>query len=507
MDKLIEKIKRNWKRILIIGVSAYVAFTILSMAIGVVFFTKIKRQVEHEKEAMGQEFQTRKEDFHERFNKNWNEKLDKLAKSLAESEKRRNKYSLDLEKSRIKRTKENLNGEYYKPSELRKKELQKELLEQSQDFAISEAAYKKKWFSQREDETIEQCERRRDEGEIDWKREFIKRAERRREGITDEIEWEIKKEEIDKYREDLQVLQNSFQEKYGELYEDIEFQKLCSVLKKQAQKELQDFLDGIAAKESEKNRKEDLVYLMKTRNEVVREEKDAQRKRENTYPRLWHLQKVLDLYGEYNALKAEFKKKWGMAADEPLEKLKAERIKEREALLPIEWEYGADYLKKATDLKKCLPEMEKDLNTKSIEDLKQRISKEEENFKKWQERGRKDSWMDKEEARLEKLQFQPSLTALEGAFEKKWTPQKIDETKEAYQRRVDEGEIQFFTALVEREKIDRPIERIGQRYNLPLYKSHLEKVKEEFLKKYGERAEDHSYLKSSNAKKSNRIAQ
>ena len=32
---------------------------------------------------------------------------------------------------------------------------------------------------------------------IDWKREFIKRAERRRKGIDDEIEWEIKKEEID----------------------------------------------------------------------------------------------------------------------------------------------------------------------------------------------------------------------------------------------------------------------------------------------------------------------
>ena len=80
--------------------------------------------------------------------------MDKLAKSFSESEKRRNKYSLDLEESRIKRTKENLNGEYYKPSEPRKKELQKELLEQSQDFSISEAAYKKKWFSQREDETI-----------------------------------------------------------------------------------------------------------------------------------------------------------------------------------------------------------------------------------------------------------------------------------------------------------------------------------------------------------------
>ena len=235
---------------------------------------------------------------------------------------------------------------------------------------------------------------------------------------------------------------------------------------------------------------------MKTRNEVVREEKDAQRKRENTYPRLWHLQKVLDLYGEYNALKAEFKKKWGMAADEPLEKLKAERIKEREALLPIEWEYGADYLKKAADLKKCLPEMEKDLNTKSIEDLKKRISKEEENFKKWKERGRKDPWMEEEEARLEKLQFQPSLTALEGAFEKKWTPQKIDETKEAYQRRVDEGEIQFFTALVKREKIDRPIERLGQSYNLPIYKSHLEKLKEEFLEKYGEKSRGESMFKT-----------
>ena len=456
------------------------------MAIGGVFFTKIKRQVEHEKDAMGQEFQNRKEDFHERFNKNWNEKLDKLAKSLAESEKRRNKDALDLEKSLLKHTKEDLSGKWTKPSAEEKTRLQKELLEQSQDFAISEAAYKKKWFSQRENESIEQCERRRDEGEIDWYLQFIKECDRRREGITDEIEWEIKKEEIDKYREDLQSLQNSFQQKHGEPYEDIEFQKLCAVLKEQAQEEVQDFLDDIAAKESEKKRNEELVYLMKTRNEVVREEKDAQRERENSYPRLWRLQKVLDLYGEYNALKAEFEKKWGIAADEPLEKLKAERIKEREALLPIEWEYGADYLKKAADLKLHLPEMEKVLNTKSIEDLKQRLSKEEENFKKWKERGREDPWMDKEEARLEKLQFHQSIIALEGAFEKKWTPQKIDETEEAYQRRVDEGEIQFFTALVKREKIARPIERLGQSYNLPIYKSHLEKLKEEFLEKYGE---------------------
>ena len=64
LDKIIKKIKCNWKRILIIGVTAYVGFTILSMATGVVFFTKIKRQVENEKETIGQEFQTRKEDFY-----------------------------------------------------------------------------------------------------------------------------------------------------------------------------------------------------------------------------------------------------------------------------------------------------------------------------------------------------------------------------------------------------------------------------------------------------------
>lgn len=62
----------------------------------------------------------------------------------------------------------------------------------------------------------------------------------------------------------------------------------------------------------------------------------------------------------------------------------------------------------------------------------------------------------------------------------------MDEMKEEYQRRIDEGEIQFFTALVEREKIDRPIERLGQSYNLPIYKIHLEKLREEFLEKYGE---------------------
>jgi hypothetical protein len=486
LDKIIKKIKCNWKRILIIGVTAYVGFTILNMAIGGIVFTKIKRQVEHEKDAMGQEFQNRKEDFHERFNKNWNEKLDKLEKRFAESEKRRNKHALDLEKSRVKDYKEDLKGKYYKPSESRKKELQKKLLAISQDLAILEAAYKKKWFSQREDETTEQCERRRDEGEIDWFLQFIKECECRREGINDKIEWENEKEEIDKYQEYLQSLQNSFQEKYGEPYEDIEFQKLCAVLKEQAQEEVQDFLDDIAAKESEKKRNEELVYLMKTRNEVVREEKDAQRERENTYPRLWHLQKVLVKYGKYNDLKAKFEKKWSMAADEPLEKLKADRLKEREELLPLEWESGTDYLQKATDLKDRLPEMERVLNSNSIVELRERLSKKEGNFKKWKERGREDPWMDKEEARLEKLQFHQSIIALEGAFEKKWTPQKIDEMEEEYQRRIKEGEIQFFTALVEREKIDHPIERLGQSYHLPIYKSHLEKLREEFLEKYGE---------------------
>lgn len=146
LDKIIKKIKCNWKRILIIGVTAYVGFTILSMAIGGIVFIKIKRQVEHEKDAMGQEFQTRKEDFHERFNKNWNEKLDKLSKSFAESEKRRNKDALDLKKRLVNGYKEELNGKWYKPSETDKKELQKKLLVHSQEFAISEAAYKKNGF-------------------------------------------------------------------------------------------------------------------------------------------------------------------------------------------------------------------------------------------------------------------------------------------------------------------------------------------------------------------------
>ncbi|MGE0198738.1 MAG: hypothetical protein AB7H48_03395 [Parachlamydiales bacterium] len=486
LDKLIEKLKRNWKRILIIGVSAYVGFTILSMAIGVVFFTKIKRQVEHEKEDIGQEFQNRKEDFHERFNKNWNEKLNKLAKSFAESEKRANQSGLDGLKNVQKSIKEDLNGKSTKTSETKKIRLQKDLFQLSKEIVIAETAFKKKWFSQIENETNEQYERRRDEGAIDWRKQNIKRCERQMEDINDEMQLEEDKLNLEKHRKDLQYLQNSFQEKYGEPYEDIEFQKLCAVLKEQAQKEVQDFLDDIAAKESEKERNEELVYLTKTRNEVVREEKDAQRERENTYPRLWHLQKVLVKYGKYNDLKAKFEKKWGMAADEPLEKLKAD-WKDGLSFNSVNWENGSgDYLQKATDLKELLPEMERALNLNSIVEMRQRLSKKEGNFKKWKERGRKDSWMDETEARLEKLQFRPSIAALEAAYKKKWSPRKANETEEEYQRRVDEGEIQFFTTLVEREKIDRTTERLGQNYNLPIYNSQLEKLKEEFLEKYGE---------------------
>jgi hypothetical protein len=515
IDKLIEKIKCNWKRILMIGVSAYVGFTILSMVTGVFFFTKIKNQVENEKEALGQEFQTRKEDFRERFNKNWNEGLDKLAKGFAESEKKRNKHALDLGKRLIESHKEDLNGKWYIPSQTDKKELQKKLLQESQDLAISEAAYKKKWFSQREDETIEQCERRRDEGEIDWYLRFIKECERRMEGITDEIEWENAKEEIDRYREELQSLQDCFQKKYDEYYEDIEFQKLCAVLKEQAQKEVQEFLDGIAAKEAENERKEELVRLMRTRDWVVSGEEDAHSSSKNTYSKLWKLQKLIVKYGKYNALKAAFEKKWNMEADEPLEKLKADckndpHFRESD---DVKWEHGSgDYHKKAINLKERLPEMEKELDTKSIEDLRQRIPKEEERFKRWQKKleaeenlykvtrrritkfsvGKsrddyEEEEMEKEKARLEKLQLRPSLAALEEAFQKKWILRGADETEEAYKRRFDEGEIQFLTALVEREKIDNPEHSSKEKQYFKTYKSHLEELEEEFLEKYGEK--------------------
>ena len=178
---------------------------------------------------------------------------------------------------------------------------------------------------------------------------------------------------------------------------------------------------------------------------------------------------MLGLYKEYNKKQDAFDKKWGTHSD--------------------------NYLEKVLEIKGLLPELEKNFDETCLEKLRQRIVKEEKTFKEWQQK-LKGGWtwdekakMDAEEARLEKLQFHPSLEFLEEAFQKKWTPRQKEEEEIEHQRRVDEGKIQFLTTLIERERIDRASKRSLDWDEIDtLYKRNLTQLKKEFVGKYGDRA-------------------
>lgn len=166
-NDFLEKIKKNWKKILIIGGISYVALTLISTAVGAAFITKRGKQIENCEDEIGREFQARKSEFQESFNKNWNNGIDKLVKGFDESQKKREQQALKLGESLLEDAKRRLKGNIWKIAPALKVELEKEIAQLEKDTRIEQAAFKRKWFSQCDSETTEQYERRKAEGSID----------------------------------------------------------------------------------------------------------------------------------------------------------------------------------------------------------------------------------------------------------------------------------------------------------------------------------------------------
>ena len=92
---MIKKIKRNWKRILMIGAGAYVAIAIISTAVGAAFIKGRMDKMENCEDEIGKAFVERKSEFRERFNKNWEDGLDRLSEGFKRTEKHSDKHGLD----------------------------------------------------------------------------------------------------------------------------------------------------------------------------------------------------------------------------------------------------------------------------------------------------------------------------------------------------------------------------------------------------------------------------
>ena len=467
-NDFLEKIKRNWKKILIIGAASYIALALITTAVGVAsFITKRGKQIENCEDEIGREFQSRKTDFLERYYDNWEKGLDKMSKGFAESEKKWNKHGLDNLKEAQETTQKMLNNEglfnWKDRPESDKLKLQQELKERAQLIASKEAAFKRKWFSQHNDESLEEYERRCDEGRIDWELCNLDYYAMMIKDMTDEFDLEDWKEYKERSLTELQRLQDNFQKKYGEPYEGEEFKKLCTVLQDQAKKETQEFLASVAAAESATEKKDELVALMHKRDKLVEKERQTQK-----YPqkkpllRIQELQNMITLYTEYSDAVAAFEAQWGMEAEAPLKELKAELDSEKDSWRKVDWgDSLGNVFAKVEDLKTNIPKIEKEFEVQVIVGVEKRLIEHEHEIRKKQEEikrlsnsfGNHDRWLtlgkevEIEEAELQKIET--FLSSMERAFAKKWDSQKENETLDQFEKRKAEGNIQFLSLLTE----------------------------------------------------------
>jgi hypothetical protein len=462
-NDFLEKIKKNWKKILIIGGISYVALTLISTAVGAAFITKRGKQIENCEDEIGREFQARKSEFQERFNKNWNDGIDKLVKGFDESQKKREQHALKLGESLLEDAKRRLKGNIWKIAPALKVELEKEIAQLEKDTRIEQAAFKRKWFSQCDSETTEQYERRKAEGSIDWQSLLVKRREERLEEITNELDFEEKKESLVLEKNYLQSLQDNFQKKYGEPYQGKEFKKLCTILQDQAKKETQEFLASVAEAEAVASKKDELVTLMHKRDKLVEKERRTQKYlQKKPLLRIQELQNMITLYTEYSDAVAAFEAKWGMEAEAPLKELKAELDSEKDPWRKVDWgDSLGNVLAKVEDLKTNIPKIEKEFEAQVIVGVKKRLTEHENEIRKKQEEikrlsnsfGNHDRWLtlgkevEIEEAELQKIET--FLSSMERAFAKKWDSQKENETLDQLEKRKAEGNIQFLSLLTE----------------------------------------------------------
>ena len=498
---MIKKIKRNWKRIILIGAGTYVAVAIISTAVGAAFIKGRMDKIENCEDEIGKAFVERKSDFQERFNKNWNAKRDSLIEGFKRTEKHSDKHGLDGLKGALEIAQKMLNNSglfaWEGRPEPEKTKLEQEIAELEHYIASGEAAFKKKWFSQRDNETLEQLERRQDEGGIDWQVEYIARCEWRIKDLTDEFELDERNQNLIRENTHLTHLQEKFQEKYGEPYDGTEFREACVVLQEQARKETQEFLANVAAKRAEEQKRKELIPMSIARDAVISQENGQCRSPEKSYLGLRHLHTLLDLYAQYNGLVVAFEEKWGVEAEEPLREYKAEcdryrslgerdRFSTEWGLLPV------DYMAKEKELEELLPKVELEFDRQFIAGLRERISDHENEIQKlqkdyedlnrdWGNHDRKvrlQNEMEAAKSDFKNLEIDVSILSLEEAFEKKWSPQTEEETIEQFERRQSEGNIQFLAAFIERSKID------GE--NSYPADDVLSQAKESFFEKYGE---------------------
>jgi len=244
---MIEKVKRNWKRILLIGGGAYVAIAILSTVVGGMLIKGRMDKMENCEDEIGKAFVERKEEFRERFNKNWNAKLDSLSEGFARTQKVSDKNQIKGMKGSLEDNREAIKNLIREGNNQdRVKRLESQLPKRMEHIEIIQAAFEKKWTPQGEDETLNQFERRRDEGKIDWLAIQLSRR-------VDSLEWypdqrESILEDIETRKDLLQKEQAKFQKKYIEPYQGTELKELCSVLQEQSRKKPQAFLEDLSVK-------------------------------------------------------------------------------------------------------------------------------------------------------------------------------------------------------------------------------------------------------------------
>jgi len=169
--------KVHWKKILFIGGSLYIAITVISTIVGSRAILNQKESIENHTTEIGQEFEKRKEAFQEKFEKNWNNQRDELIRHFAKSQKRSDQDKLDgmikvlfSRESRLEKALKN-------GAEEEIENLKKEIQERYRYLALMQAAFAKKWGSQEADETPNQFQKRKDEGELDWIRAEIDRRQ------------------------------------------------------------------------------------------------------------------------------------------------------------------------------------------------------------------------------------------------------------------------------------------------------------------------------------------
>jgi hypothetical protein len=505
-NEFLEKCKRNWKKVLIIGAASYLALTFISTAVVSAFISDKAKKIDNCEDEIGQEFQARKADFYDRYYDNWEKGLQKMEEGFARTHKLSDRNQIKGMKSVIVDTEEEIKALRNKPNKQnRLQKLEAQLPKRNENLAIMQATFDKKWTPQQENESLEEYERRYDEAEVDW---YAIQVSRR----IDSLEWypdqrESILEKLEEHRERLLKSQEEFLAKYGETYEGKEFKELCAVLQEQARQETQEFLASVAEAEAAAEKRADLIELIHKRDELVRKEAEIQRfTARSPFRKIRALQKMLPLYSEYNNGIAAFEEKWGIEAEGPLKEVKADWYPHQTLYTwgTVDWgDAPVDYLAKEADLRERLPGVEKAFDAQFIAALKEKITDCHQDIQEKQQKiermsntfGNRNTYLalEKELAatKSKKLQIESSLSLMEEAFAEKWTPQKEAETIEQFKKRRDQANIQFLTALKERLKrdLDNVVGNISKK--IYLEKTALavvEALKEEekiFSKKYG----------------------